>query len=87
MVKKGLLLTLTGLACVAGFAFAAGFAVAQGAPQPTQPAPQTGPSEVHDWKTGKAYWLDANAAGTRHQDINIGEDPIEVMVVELQDEK
>jgi mannose-6-phosphate isomerase-like protein (cupin superfamily) len=26
-------------------------------------------------------------AGTRHQDVNVGESPIEVMVVELQNEK
>jgi hypothetical protein len=47
----------------------------------------SGQSEVHEWQTGKAYWLDANAAGTRHQDINVGNAPIEVMVVELQNEK
>jgi quercetin dioxygenase-like cupin family protein len=47
----------------------------------------TGKSEVHEWQTGKAYWLDANAAGTRHQDINVGDAPIEVMVVELENEK
>jgi quercetin dioxygenase-like cupin family protein len=47
----------------------------------------TGKSEVHEWQTGKAYWLDANAPGTRHQDVNVGDSPIEVMVVELQNEK
>ena len=47
----------------------------------------TGKSQVHEWQTGKAYWLDANALGTRHQDINVGDAPIEVMVVELQNEK
>jgi beta-alanine degradation protein BauB len=47
----------------------------------------TGKSQTHEWQTGKAYWLDANAPGTRHQDINVGESPIEVMVVELQNEK
>jgi hypothetical protein len=47
----------------------------------------TGKSEVYEWQTGKAYWLDANAPGTRHQDINVGDKPIEVMVVELQNEK
>jgi beta-alanine degradation protein BauB len=47
----------------------------------------TGKSEVHEWQTGKAYWLDANTPGTRHQDINVGNAPIEVMVVELQNEK
>jgi beta-alanine degradation protein BauB len=43
-----------------------------------------GQSEVHVWQTGKAYWLPANPPGTRHQDINVGDKPIEVMVVELQ---
>jgi hypothetical protein len=44
----------------------------------------TGQSETHDWQTGKAYWLPANAPGTHHQDVNVGDKPIEVMVVELQ---
>jgi hypothetical protein len=48
---------------------------------------ETGKSELHEWQTGKAYWLDANVPGTRHQDINVGDTPIEVMVVELQNEK
>lgn len=43
-----------------------------------------GSSETHDWQTGKAYWLPSNAPGTRHQDVNVGDKPIEVMVVELQ---
>jgi len=45
----------------------------------------TGKSEIHEWQTGKAYWLPANASGTEHQDVNVSEKPIEVMVVELQD--
>ena len=45
---------------------------------------ETGQSEVHEWQTGKAYWLPANPPGTRHQDVNVGDKPIEVMVVELQ---
>ena len=48
---------------------------------------ESGKSELHPWETGKAYWLPANAPGTRHQDINIGAEPIEVMVVELQNAK
>ncbi len=44
----------------------------------------TGRSETHDWRTGQAYWLPANAPGTHHQDVNVGDKPIEVMVVELQ---
>jgi beta-alanine degradation protein BauB len=50
-------------------------------------AEDTGASETHEWKTGKAYWLPANPPGTHHQDINIGDKPIEVMVVELQKAK
>jgi len=45
---------------------------------------ENGPTETHDWQTGKAYWLPANAPGTRRQDVNVGDKPIEVMVVELQ---
>jgi beta-alanine degradation protein BauB len=44
---------------------------------------ETGQSDVQNWETGKAYWLPANPK-TLHQDINIGKEPIEVMVVELQ---
>lgn len=50
---------------------------------------ETGPaadkSDIQTWETGKAYWLPANPR-TQHQDINIGKEPIEVMVVELQKE-
>jgi beta-alanine degradation protein BauB len=45
---------------------------------------ESGQSELHDWQTGHAYWLPANAPGTRHQDVNVGDKPIEVMVVELE---
>jgi len=45
---------------------------------------ETGQSETEKWETGKAYWLPANAPGTQHQDVNVGDKPIEVMVVELQ---
>ncbi len=45
---------------------------------------ESGASETHEWQTGKAYWLPANAPGTRHQDINAGDKPIEVMVVEME---
>jgi len=43
-----------------------------------------GSSKVHDWETGKAYWLPANPPGVLHSDVNAGDQPIEVMVVELQ---
>ena len=39
--------------------------------------------EPHVWETGKAYWLPANPPNTLHSDVNGGEKPIEVMVVEL----
>lgn len=45
---------------------------------------ESGQSELHDWQPGHAYWLPANAPGTRHQDVNVGDKPIEVMVVELE---
>jgi quercetin dioxygenase-like cupin family protein len=47
-------------------------------------AEESGASETFDWRVGKAYWLPANPPGTRHQDINVGDTPIEVMVVELE---
>lgn len=48
---------------------------------------QNGPTERHVWETGKAYWLPANPPGTLHADVNAGDKPIEVMVVELEKEK
>ena len=45
---------------------------------------QSGASEAHLWETGKAYWLPKNAPGTMHADVNAGDQPIEVMVVELK---
>ena len=48
---------------------------------------QSGTSETHVWETGKAYWLPANPPNTMHRDINVGDHPIEVMVVEVEDDK
>ncbi|HUJ31333.1 MAG TPA: hypothetical protein VLY23_08645 [Candidatus Acidoferrum sp.] len=48
---------------------------------------QNGPTETHVWETGKAYWLPANPPNTVHADVNAGDKPIEVMVVELKHEK
>jgi len=45
---------------------------------------ESGASETHVWESGKAYWLPANAPGTRHTDVNAGDKAIEVVVVELQ---
>jgi len=50
-------------------------------------AEQTGSSETQVWETGKAYWLPANPPNTMHRDINVGDRPIEVMVVEIKDDK
>ena len=47
---------------------------------------ENGPTETHIWETGKAYWLPANPPNTRHADVNAGDKPIEVMVVELEKE-
>ena len=46
-----------------------------------------GGSEAHVWETGKAYWLPKNAPNTMHADVNAGDQPIEVMVVELKNDK
>lgn len=48
---------------------------------------QNGPAEEHVWETGKAYWLPANPPNTMHADLNAGDKPIEVIVVELKHEK
>jgi beta-alanine degradation protein BauB len=47
---------------------------------------QQGKAEEHVWETGKAYWLPKNPPGTMHADVNAGDKPIEVMVVELEKE-
>lgn len=49
-------------------------------------AEKNGENEIHQWETGKAYWLPANRPGTQHTDVNVGDKPIEVMVVELLNE-
>ena len=48
---------------------------------------QSGSSEQHVWETGKAYWLPANAPNTMHADVNAGDKPIEVMVVEMKKDR
>jgi hypothetical protein len=47
----------------------------------------SGAIEPHIWETGKAYWLPAMPPYAMHSDVNAGEKPMEVMVVELQKEK
>jgi hypothetical protein len=48
---------------------------------------EDGTSEVHQWETGKAYWLSAAEGKKRHADATVGDKPIEVMVVELENAK
>jgi len=48
---------------------------------------ESGTRERHVWETGKAYWLPANPPESRHADVNTGDQPVEVMVVELEKEK
>jgi hypothetical protein len=48
---------------------------------------QDGSRERHVWETGKAYWLPANAPNTMHADVNAGDKAIEVMVVELKNDR
>jgi hypothetical protein len=43
-----------------------------------------GTRERHQWESGHAYWLPANPPGTLHQDVNAGDAPMELMVVELE---
>jgi quercetin dioxygenase-like cupin family protein len=47
----------------------------------------SGAVESHKWETGKAYWLPAMPPNTLHSDVNAGDKPMEVMVVELEKEK
>ena len=44
---------------------------------------ESGESKTVVWESGKAYWLTADPPGERHGDLNEGNDPIEVMVVEM----
>ena len=46
-----------------------------------------GEVEPHPWETAKAYWLPKMVPGTTHTDENAGDKPIEVMVVELKNDK
>ena len=48
---------------------------------------EDGTSEVHQWDTGKAYWLSLEEGKKRHADANQGDKPIEVMVVEIKNAK
>jgi hypothetical protein len=50
-------------------------------------AAEAGYEAHHVAHVGKAYWLPANPPGTRYQDVNVSEQPVEVMIVELQNPK
>jgi hypothetical protein len=47
----------------------------------------TGSHDVHIWQKDHAYWLPAMPAGAMHADVNTGDKPLEVMVVELERER
>jgi oxalate decarboxylase/phosphoglucose isomerase-like protein (cupin superfamily) len=48
---------------------------------------QTGASEQHVWETGKAYWMPAMPPNMMHSDVNAGDKPIEVIIVELKKDR
>jgi beta-alanine degradation protein BauB len=43
--------------------------------------------DVYKLEAGKAMWLDADKPGTQHADVNPGKDPVEVIVVQLKNDK
>ena len=47
----------------------------------------SGTKDVHIWESGHAYWLPSMPPGAMHSDVNAGTSPIEVMVVELKNDK
>jgi hypothetical protein len=47
----------------------------------------TGAHDVHVWQKDHAYWLPAMPAGAMHADVNSGDKPLEVMVVEMKKEQ
>ena len=42
---------------------------------------------VYKLEAGKAMWLDADKPGTQHADVNPGTSPVEVVVVQLKNDK
>jgi len=42
---------------------------------------------TYNWESGKAYWLGVDPPGQLHADVNNGEKPIEVIVVELKNDR
>lgn len=43
--------------------------------------------DTYDWKRGRAYWLGADPPGKQHADVNASGAPIEVIVVELKNDR
>jgi quercetin dioxygenase-like cupin family protein len=41
----------------------------------------------YDWKKGKAYWLGVDPPGQMHADVNNTTKPVEVIVVELKNDR
>lgn len=48
---------------------------------------ESGASQTVTWEVGKAYWLAADPPDELHADLNEGDKPIEVIVVELKKAK
>jgi hypothetical protein len=44
-------------------------------------------TKTYNWERGKAYWLDVDPAGETHADVNETTRPIEVIVVELKNDR
>ena len=45
------------------------------------------PFHTYHWKAGTAYWLDVDPPGQMHADVNDGSKPLEVIVVELKNDR
>ena len=43
--------------------------------------------DTYKLEAGKAMWLEADKAGTQHADVNPGTSPVEVIVVQLKNDK
>lgn len=43
--------------------------------------------DVYKLEAGQAMWLDADKTGTQHADVNPGSSPVEVIVVQLKNDK
>jgi hypothetical protein len=43
--------------------------------------------DTYKLEAGKAMWLDADKPGTQHADVNPGTTPVEVIVVQLKNDK